>query len=92
MTLAQAFSEHPVYLIANILVIVGALVWLGVGALNTNFVTKFIPAPYANYIFILVGVAGLITLYQKVMMFKTATEHMTVDQILTKYNQNQKHM
>lgn len=92
MTPARIFTEHPVYLIANLLVIVGALVWLGVGALHTNYVTKFLPAQYANYVFILVGVAGIITLYQKVMMIKASTEHMTVDEILTKYNQTQQHM
>jgi uncharacterized membrane protein YuzA (DUF378 family) len=48
--------------LTQILIIVGAINWLGVGLTNTDYVTKFL-SKYAKIIFVLVGVAGLHQLY-----------------------------
>ena len=68
MTPAEAFKSNPVMLIANIIVIVGALNWLGVGLQNVNYVSKYL-GDNARFVFILVGLAGLYLTYTKVMWF-----------------------
>lgn len=56
-------SENPVSVISHILIIVGALNWLAVGALNKNLVTITL-GNLDKYIFILVGIAGIISAYR----------------------------
>lgn len=85
MTPSEAFKAHPVMLISNILVIIGALNWLAVGLLKTDYVTQFAGSVNAKYVFIAVGLAGVYLGYHKVMWFmgkksKTTTvavEHMS---------------
>lgn len=55
-------------LVANILVIAGALNWLGVGAQGVNYVSQFAGAN-AQYIYVLVGVAGAYLLYNMVVNY-----------------------
>lgn len=69
MSPSEAFKSHPVMLISNILVIVGALNWLAVGLLRTDYVTQLAGHEYAKYIFIIVGLAGAYLAYHKVMWF-----------------------
>jgi len=78
MTPSEAFKAHPVMLISNLLVIVGALNWLAVGLLRTDYVTQLTGAVNAKYVFIAVGLAGAYLAYHKVMWFmgKKAVEHM----------------
>jgi uncharacterized membrane protein YuzA (DUF378 family) len=85
MTPSEAFKSHPVMLISNLLVIVGALNWLAVGLLKADYVTQFAGSENAKYVFIAVGLAGVYLAYHKLMWFmgKTtketavAVEHMT---------------
>jgi uncharacterized membrane protein YuzA (DUF378 family) len=84
MTPSEAFKAHPVMLISNLLVIVGALNWLAIGLLRTDYVTQF-AGVNANYVFIAVGLAGAYLAYHKLMWFMgknsatttVAVEHMT---------------
>jgi uncharacterized membrane protein YuzA (DUF378 family) len=64
-TFTQVLSEHPVDLVAKNLVIIGALVWLFVGLFGKNFVELYLHA-FAKYIYIIVGVAGVYTLYKEI--------------------------
>lgn len=83
MTPSEAFKAHPVMLISNLLVIVGALNWLAVGLLKADYVTQFVGAN-AKYVFIAVGLAGAYLAYHKLMWFmgkpstttKVTVEHM----------------
>ena len=85
MTPSEAFKSHPLMLISNLLVIVGALNWLAVGLLKAEYVTQFAGPENAKYVFITVGLAGAYLAYHKLMWFmgKTtketavAVEHMT---------------
>lgn len=79
MTPSEAFNDHPVMLIANLLVIIGALNWLAVGLLHADYVTQLVGSEYSKYIFILVGIAGIYLAYYKIMWFsgKDSMEHMT---------------
>lgn len=84
MTPSEAFKAHPVMLISNLLVIVGALNWLAVGLLRTDYVTQLAGAVNAKYVFIAVGLAGAYLAYHKLMWFMgknsttttVAVEHM----------------
>jgi|688.fasta_scaffold973201_2 uncharacterized membrane protein YuzA (DUF378 family) len=64
------FTKANIKLIATILVIVGALNWLGVGLQNTNYVSKF-AGENASYVFTAVGVAGIYLVY---LMFTNYSE------------------
>ena len=85
MTPSEAFKAHPIMLISNLLVIVGALNWLAVGLLRTDYVTQLLGSVNAKYVFIVVGLAGVYLAYHKVMWFMgknsttttVAVEHMT---------------
>lgn len=76
MTPSEAFKSHPIMIIANILVIVGALNWLAVGLLRADYVTQLLGSEYAKYIFIIVGLAGAYLAYHKLMWLvgKDSTE------------------
>ena len=74
MTPSEAFKAHPIMLISNLLVIVGALNWLGIGLLKTDYVIQLLGSENAKYIFILVGLAGVYLAYYKVMWFMEKSE------------------
>lgn len=61
-------SVYVANIVAKLLVIVGALVWLGVGAFDMNVVTKFLPAQYAKYVFMIVGIAGVFLVCEMAML------------------------
>ena len=69
MTHSEAFKKNPIMVISNLLVIIGALNWLGIGLMNTNYVLQYSGSQYARYIFILVGLAGVYLAYNKLMWF-----------------------
>ena len=75
MTPSEAFQADPVNLIAQILVIIGAINWLGIGLQNTNYVSVYL-FDYSKLIYTAVGAAGLYLAYKKVMEF-TGKEQMT---------------
>jgi uncharacterized membrane protein YuzA (DUF378 family) len=54
----EMLTKSNLKLVATILVIAGALNWLGVGLQNTNYVNKLV-GESANYVFIAVGLAGI---------------------------------
>lgn len=58
----ESIKSKPITIITQLLIIIGSLNWLAIGATNTNYVTKFGGA-YAQYVFIAVGVAGIYQLY-----------------------------
>ena len=66
MTPAQAFKEHPIALVACFLVIIGALNWLTIGFVGYNFVQDLF-GKSSNYVYMVVGLAGLYALIRKVM-------------------------
>jgi uncharacterized membrane protein YuzA (DUF378 family) len=66
MSPRNAFSRDPVQCIIEILIIVGALNWLTIGFFNYDFVTKLFKS-FSKYIFMTVGIAGVIRLFQKLM-------------------------
>lgn len=68
MTPSEAFKANPIMLISNLLVIVGALNWLAIGLLRTDYVTQFVGIN-AKYVFIIVGLAGVYLAYHKIMWF-----------------------
>lgn len=72
MTPSEAFKANPIMLIANIIVIVGALNWLGVGLQNVNYVSRYL-GNNAQMVFILVGLAGVYLTYTKIMWFMNPT-------------------
>lgn len=63
------FTQENLKLVATILVIVGALNWLGVGLQNTNYVSQFV-GPNATHVFTAVGVAGVYLAYLMVMNYR----------------------
>jgi len=85
MTPSEAFKSNPIMLISNLLVIVGALNWLAIGLLRTDYVTQLLGSEYAKYIFVTVGLAGVYLAYHKLMWFMgnnstettVAVEHMS---------------
>ena len=58
----ESFKSTPITIITQLLIIIGALNWLAIGASNTDYVSKFAGA-YSQYVFIAVGVAGIYQLY-----------------------------
>lgn len=61
--------------LATVLVIVGALNWLLVGAFNFNLVTALLgPTVFSTFVFILVGVAGIYFLVR----WATGANHINV--------------
>jgi uncharacterized membrane protein YuzA (DUF378 family) len=68
MTPAQAFKENPVCMIASFIVIIGALNWLTIGFVGYNFVEDLF-GKRSNYVYMLVGLAGLYVLARKIIWF-----------------------
>ena len=63
MTALEYIKANPIVFIANLLVIVGALNWLSIGLLKTDYVTTFL-GENAKWIFIIVGLAGVYLAYR----------------------------
>jgi uncharacterized membrane protein YuzA (DUF378 family) len=84
MTPSQAFKAHPVMLISNILVIIGALNWLGIGLLGKNYVFEIVGS-YTKYVFILVGLAGAFLAYHKIKWFMQVNTTSTPVKVETFY-------
>jgi uncharacterized membrane protein YuzA (DUF378 family) len=66
MTPREAFKDHPLSLIASIIIIVGALNWLTIGLAGYNFVDDLF-GRNSNIIYIIVGLAGLFAAIHKIM-------------------------
>lgn len=79
------FTQQNLKLIATILVIVGALNWLGVGLQNTNYVSQF-AGEYAPHIFTAVGAAGIYLAY---LMFNNYQEKGTLEAYEDEYEYEQ---
>jgi uncharacterized membrane protein YuzA (DUF378 family) len=79
MTFTQSLTNNPIKIIANILVIIGALNWLSIGLQNTNYVSQF-AGNNDKMIFIIVGIAGIYLAYNQVMwMMGSTMEHMSTN-------------
>lgn len=63
------FTQANLKLVATILVIVGALNWLGVGLQNTNYVSQ-VAGANAPHVFTAVGVAGAYLAYLMVTGYR----------------------
>lgn len=63
------FTQENLKLVATILVIVGALNWLGVGLQNTNYVAQAV-GPNAPHVFTAVGAAGVYLAYLMAMNYR----------------------
>lgn len=59
MTPSQAFSSHPLLLIANFIVLIGALNWLLIGTSNINLVSMLVGSSFAKIIYIVVGISAI---------------------------------
>ena len=68
MTPKQAFKDHPLSMIACFILIIGALNWLTIGFVGYNFVQDLF-GKYSNYVYMLVGLAGLYALARTIAWF-----------------------
>jgi uncharacterized membrane protein YuzA (DUF378 family) len=59
MTPSQVLASHPVLLIANFIVLIGALNWLLIGTSNMNLVSMIFGAQLSKFIYILVGISAI---------------------------------
>lgn len=59
MSPSEALQQHPLNVIALVLLIIGALNWLSFGLQSRDLVVPLIGAEYAKYVYILVGLAGV---------------------------------
>lgn len=83
------FDQTTLKLVANILVIAGALNWLGVGLQNVNYVGQY-AGPNANYVYIAVGLAGAYLLFNILMNFKNGKmEALSVGDLLKMVDEKQ---
>lgn len=57
------FTKANLKLAATILVIVGALNWLGLGLQNTNYVSQLVGGENVKPVYLLVGAAGAYLTY-----------------------------
>ena len=73
MSPKQAFADHPVKLIAMILVIIGSLNYLSIGLMDQDLV-KSTFKDSSKMVYILYGVAGLYLAVHKVMWLTGNTE------------------
>jgi uncharacterized membrane protein YuzA (DUF378 family) len=62
------FDPATLKLVANILVIVGALNWLSIGAQGVNYVSQY-AGPNDKYVYLLVGLAGAYLLYNMIVNY-----------------------
>ena len=87
MTPSQAFQKNPVMVIANILVILGALNWLGVALSNTNYAAH-LTGSYTKYLLIVIGLAGVYLAYHKVMWFMQSYNAPMSTQVVVEHMQS----
>ena len=73
MSASQALKQHPIHVIAHILVIIGALNWLSVGLLQHDLVMPLL-GKNSRYIYILVGIAGVFLTYCMIKLFLGHTD------------------
>lgn len=66
MTPKQAFSDHPVKLIAMILVILGSLNWLSIGLTDTDLVKNTFKES-SKMVYIMYGIAAIYLAVHKIM-------------------------
>jgi len=66
---SETFKQHPFYVISYFLVIVGAFNWLVFGLMHKDFVLPLVGPNYANYVYILVGIAGMILLQYNIYFY-----------------------
>lgn len=66
MTPREAWKDHPISMIACLLIIIGALNWLTIGFSGYNFVSDIF-GKSSNYIYIIVGLAGLYAATRKAL-------------------------
>jgi uncharacterized membrane protein YuzA (DUF378 family) len=90
-SLKDSIKSTPITIITQIIVIVGALNWLAIGALKTDYVTKFLPE-YAQYVFIAVGIAGIYQLYVLLNSYSETQLPSSVNDLLKPIRENYHHM
>jgi uncharacterized membrane protein YuzA (DUF378 family) len=66
MKASTAFKVHPLKLIAELFVIVGALNWLSIGLFNKDFVAN-IAKSNSKYVYLFVGICGIYVLICKLI-------------------------
>jgi len=66
MTPSQAFTDHPIKLIAMLLVIIGSLNYLSIGLMDKDLV-KSTFQDSSKIVYILYGIAGLYLAVHKVL-------------------------
>ena len=66
MTPKQAFSDHPVKLIAMLLVIIGSLNYLSIGLMDKDLVLSVFKDS-SKMVYIIYGIAGLYLAIHKIM-------------------------
>ena len=66
LTPSEAFSQHPISFIAKLLIIVGALNWLGIALNGTNYVYNTF-GNNSNNVYLIVGFAGLFLLLRELL-------------------------
>lgn len=72
----KQFDElrSPLIIVANLLVIIGALNWLGIGLYNKNYISMQFGNVTARSLFIAVGIAGIYLIYVKYINYKRVTK------------------
>ena len=65
MSPSQVWKDHPISLIACFIIIIGALNWLTIGFAGYNFVSDIF-GKNSNYVYMVVGLAGLYAAGRKV--------------------------
>jgi uncharacterized membrane protein YuzA (DUF378 family) len=73
MTPTEAFQKNPIMVIANILVILGALNWLGVALNNGTNLLVSVTGNHTKNVLILIGLSGVYLAYYKIMWFLKPT-------------------
>jgi uncharacterized membrane protein YuzA (DUF378 family) len=63
MSAQQAFQQHPLNVISHFLLIIGALNWLSFGIQHKDLVLPLVGSRYADYVYILVGIAGVFSAF-----------------------------
>lgn len=72
MTPSQAFHNHPIIMIAHIIIIIAALNMLGQGFGKNIF--ERIAGDHVKIIYVIVGVAGVMLAYHKIMWITNSTK------------------
>uniref|UniRef100_A0A6C0H5F3 DUF378 domain-containing protein n=1 Tax=viral metagenome TaxID=1070528 RepID=A0A6C0H5F3_9ZZZZ len=66
MKASVAFKVNPIKLLAELLIIIGALNWLWIGLFNRDFVGELVKSN-SKYVYILVGISGVYLLIHKII-------------------------